>query len=153
MSRAALAHSEHHLQVEALGVAEMFASSAFVAGAIAGQGDAATLRGCRKQACRAVAIAVEAMTSVVVEQGRNEVKLDVGALVRRQFRSHEAAGLGDIAAVPGPLCPCMVVLLGDAQVAEAVVSDRLGGALQGADVEMVLQIFGRRRRDRATTSM
>ena len=45
-----------------------------------------------------VAVALQPVAAVVIEHRRDEVQLDVGALVRREARAQEAAAFGDVAA-------------------------------------------------------
>src|SRR5690606_13056616 len=105
----------------------------------AGQGDAPAAARTQEAGVQGEAVAGQPVAAVVVEHRRDEVELDVGACVRRQRRADEAARLGDVAG-PRAAAAAQVVVEGDAQFAGAVVGDPLGGAVQGADVEVVLQV-------------
>src|SRR3546814_6921902 len=79
------------------------------------------------------------MAAVVVEHRRYEVELDVGAVVRRQRRAHEAAGLGDVAGA-GAAAAAQEVVEGGLQFAGAVVGHAPGRMPQRADVQVILQV-------------
>jgi hypothetical protein len=112
-----------------------------MAGGAAGRPSAGqVIRGFRAQRAgvQGVAVAGQAVAAVVVEQGRDEVHLDVGPVVASRPRDQEAAGLGDV----GGAFALVVqeVAQADAQFAELVVGDRLRAAGQRADVEVILQV-------------
>ena len=85
-----------------------------------------------------VTVAGQAVAAMVVEQGRDEMQLDVAALVRGERRAHEAAALRDVRR-PWPVAP-QQVLESNGHVIESVVTYRFRALLQGADVQMVLQV-------------
>ncbi len=85
-----------------------------------------------------VAIAGQAMVAVVVEQRGNKMKLQVAACVLGQPAAHEATGFGDIGTARPVAMPQPAQAGG--QFIEVVVSDLLCAAVQGADVQMILQV-------------
>jgi hypothetical protein len=85
-----------------------------------------------------VAVAGQAVASVVVEQSRDEMELQVATFVGRVTAADETAAFGDVGRA-GTLASHQV-LQRDCRVAETVVGNRLDAVLQRADVQMILQV-------------
>jgi len=124
----------------ALGVAEVVGlDPRLVAGMSAGQRDPAAAARMQVAGMHGVAVAGQAVAAVVVDHRRDEMQLDVGAIVFGQRRAQEGAAFGDVAGA-GTASAAQEVVEGQPKLIGAVVAGAPGLVLQGAHVEMVLQV-------------
>ncbi len=130
----------HAPQVEAIGVAQVVGLNQWMCGGI-GTAQPDTPAAVRMQyaGVQGVAVAWQASPAMVVEQRGNKVKLQVAARIGGVMRAHEATALGGIGgsnSLTGEPEP----QTGQDDI-DVVVGYGLGGGVQGADVEVILQVL------------